>query len=287
VGYKGYPNFNTPDDYLDALKAVGFDFLSTANNHSLDQGEKGVLRTLEKLDAYGIGHTGTHSSDQDRDSVRVVHVKGMRLAILNYTYGMNGYKCPEGKPWMVNAIDTVQIKEDVKQAKSLEPDLVISCFHWGNEYEHEPNAYQKAVAKVAILAGVDVILGSHPHVIQPIEKFKTHGGRLDSGLVVWSMGNFISNQVNRYTDAGVVVYLSLEKNNLNGKVALKSVSYTPTWVYRAYNPAKKIHVVVPATYALEDSFPLEYVPSTYHPKVLEALHDTEKYLCKYMRIPRD
>lgn len=286
LGYKGYPNFNTPDDYLDALKLAGFDFLVTANNHSLDQGEKGVLRTLDKLDEYGIPHTGTHRSQQDRDSVRVVDVKGIKIAIVNFTYGMNGYKCPAGKDWMVNVIDSTLIKKDIAAAKAKKPDLVLAFFHWGNEYEHEPNAYQKANAQHAIHAGADLIFGAHPHVIQPVEKFKTVGATLDSGLVVWSMGNFFSNQVNRYTDAGIVMHINLQKDTRSGKISLGEIGYTPTWVYRGLNPAKKLHVIWPAEVAQRDTLPAAYLTAEYKTKMKQAFEDTEAYINKYRRLNR-
>jgi poly-gamma-glutamate capsule biosynthesis protein CapA/YwtB (metallophosphatase superfamily) len=281
VGYKGYPNFNTPDAYLQALQVAGFDFLVTANNHSLDQGEKGVLRTLDKLDAAQMPHTGTHRNQRDRDSVRVVDIQGITIAITNFTYGMNGYKCPAGKEWMVNVIDTALIEKDIAAAKALKPDLVLAFFHWGNEYEHEPNAYQKAAASVAIQAGADLIIGSHPHVLQPVELFKTVGGRLDSGLVVWSLGNFFSNQVNRYTDAGAVLQFELSKNLTTSEVTLGAIQYVPTWVYRGLNPVKKLHIILPAEIALADTLPHAYLTAESHTKMKQAWKDTELYINKY------
>ncbi len=284
IGYKGYPNFNTPDDYLDALQLAGFDFLVTANNHSLDQGEKGVLRTLDKLDEYKIPHTGTHRSQRDRDSVRVVDVQGITIGIVNFTYGMNGYKCPAGKEWMVNVIDTALIERDIAAAKALNPDLVLAFFHWGNEYEHEPNPYQKAAASIAIQSGADLIIGSHPHVLQPVELFKTVGGKLDSGLVAWSLGNFFSNQVNRYTDAGVVLQFGLTKNKNTGKVTLGGIQYVPTWVYRGTNPAKKLHIIFPAEIGQSDSLPYAFLNTESHTKLKQAWTDTELYINKYRRL---
>lgn len=284
IGYKGYPNFNTPDDYLDALQLAGFDFLVTANNHSLDQGEKGVMRTLDKLDEYKLPHTGTHRSQRDRDSVRVVDIQGITIAIVNFTYGMNGYKCPAGKEWMVNVIDTALIEQDIAAAKALNPDLVLAFFHWGNEYEHEPNAYQKAAASIAIQSGADLIIGSHPHVLQPVELFKAVGGKLDSGLVAWSLGNFFSNQVNRYTDAGVVLQFALTKNKNTGKVTLGRIQYVPTWVYRGTNPVKKLHIIFPAEIGQADSLPYAFLNTESHTKLKQAWTDTELYINKYRRL---
>lgn len=284
IGYKGYPNFNTPDDYLDAVQAAGFDFLVTANNHSLDQGEKGVMRTLDVLDNYRMPHTGTHRSQADRDSVRMVNVQGITIAIVNFTYGMNGYKCPAGKEWMVNTIDSTLILKDMAAAKALKPDLVLAFFHWGNEYEHEPNAYQKNAAQIAIDAGADIILGAHPHVIQPVSYFKTTNATLDSGLVAWSLGNFFSNQQNRYTDAGLVLQFDLTKNITKGTVTLQGVRYVPTWVYRAYNPTKKIHIILPAEVATQDTIPYAFLSADYITKLKQAWTDTDLYVNKYRKL---
>jgi poly-gamma-glutamate synthesis protein (capsule biosynthesis protein) len=208
------------------------------------------------------------------------------MAIVNFTYGMNGYKCPPGKEWMVNVIDSALIHRDIAAAKASKPDLVMAFFHWGNEYEHEPNAYQKASAAHAIAAGADLILGAHPHVIQPVEKFKTQGANLDSGLVVWSMGNFFSNQQNRYTDAGLVLHFDLIQDLRTKKIKLGDIAYVPTWVYRAYDARKKMHVILPAEHALKDTLPYAYVNAEYKKKMRQAFDDTEIYINKYRRLTR-
>lgn len=283
VKYEGYPAFNTPDDFLDALKETGFDFLATSNNHSMDQGEKGAIRTLDVLDQYGFDHTGTYRSPADRDSVRVVDIKGIRMAIVNYTYGTNGMPIPEGKPWMVNQIDTALIRQDIAAARQLQPDLVMVFLHFGVENQHEPNSAQKKVVKHAISCGADIILGSHPHVVQPVEMFKTEGGNLDSGFVAWSMGNFLSNQYWRYTDAGIILNLEITKDPVRDTIFISDLSYLPTWVFRGQHPQKKIHVILPAEKGLQDSSYF-YINEENQGKMKEAYHDTEKYLTKYRKI---
>ncbi|MBL0020052.1 MAG: CapA family protein [Bacteroidetes bacterium] len=187
--YTGYPTFNSPEDYLDAVKEAGFDFLVTANNHSLDRGGNGAFKTLDVLDKYGFDHTGTYRSPADRDSIRVVNVKGISMAILNYTYGTNGIPIPKDKPWIINLTDTLLIEKDVLAARALKPDLVVVSFHWGLEYQHEPCDSQRIQFEAAAAAGADLILGSHPHVIQPVEYYKTAANAsLDTGFVAWSMG---------------------------------------------------------------------------------------------------
>ncbi|HHG85917.1 MAG TPA: CapA family protein [Bacteroidetes bacterium] len=283
VPYNGYPAFNTPDDFLDALQGAGFDFLVTSNNHSMDQGEKGVLRTLDLLDQYGFAHTGTYRSPADRDSIRVVNLNGIRMAIVNFTYGTNGNSVPKAKPWLVNQIDTALVRQDLAAAAALNPDLVMAFFHFGLENQHVPNAAQKQVVKHAIKHGADIILGAHPHMIQPVEFFKATGGRLDSGFVAWSLGNFISNQYWRYTDAGLILNLEITQNLIQDSIYISEASYLPTWVFRGRHPKKKIHVILPAEKGLQDSSYF-YINDTSQNKMKEAFEDTQKYLNKYQKI---
>ena len=166
-GYTGYPQFNTPDEYLDAVKDAGFDFLVTSNNHSMDKGEAGLLRTLDMLEKANMPHTGTYRSQRDRDSIRVMDLKGTKISFLNYTYGTNGLPLPAGKPWTLNMIDTTLIRKDVAAARKIS-DLVVVLYHYGNEYERQPGTYQKMCVKKAIDSGADIIIGSHPHVVQPM-----------------------------------------------------------------------------------------------------------------------
>jgi poly-gamma-glutamate capsule biosynthesis protein CapA/YwtB (metallophosphatase superfamily) len=284
--YTGYPMFNTPEDYLDAVKEAGFDFLVSANNHSLDRGESGALRTLEVLDNYGFGHTGTYANLKDRDSIRIVNINGLRMAILNYTYGTNGIPIPAGKPWIINIIDSTLIADDVIKARKLKPDLVTVFFHWGLEYQHEPCDSQRYALRAAISGGADIVLGSHPHVIQPVEYFKTQGdATLDSGFVIWSMGNFISNQYQRYCDAGMILDLKIAKNFKNDSVWIDQVNYLPTWVFRGQSPKQKIHTILPAERFAQDSA-YSYMTADWRKKMKEAFEDTDKYLNLYRPISR-
>lgn len=278
--YQGYPTFNTPDDYLDAIQEAGFDFLVTSNNHSLDHGEAAVYRTIEVLDQAGMPHTGTHRSAADRDSIRVVNIKGITMAILNYTYGMNGFQCPEGKPWLVSEIDSTLIIKDLEAANKLNTDLVCVFFHFGNEYTHEPNIYQKEYAGLAIAHGADLILGAHPHVVQPVDFFQTQGGRLDSGFIAWSMGNFVSNQSKTDTDAGIIVNIEITKDYGKDTIYISDHSCVPTYVYRGKNTAKPIHVILPAQKGLADSS-YEYLGEAGHADMKSAYEKTRKFVSKY------
>ena len=278
--YQGYPNFNTPDDYLDAIIETGFDFLVTSNNHSLDHGEDAVYRTIEVLDANEMPHTGTFSSQEDRDSIRVVSIHGITMAILNYTYGMNGYECPEGKDWLVNEIDSTLIIEDIAAAKALEPDLVCVFLHFGAEYIHEPNIYQREYGELAMAHGADIVLGAHPHVVQPVDFFKTNGGTLDSGFVAWSMGNFVSNQSKPDTDAGVIINVEITKDYGKDTIYISDASYVPTWVYRGKQEAKPIHVILPAEKGKGDSS-YSYLTPDLHGRMKTAFEKTQGFISKY------
>jgi len=275
--YTGYPQFNTPDDYVAALKNAGFDFLVTSNNHCLDRGESGVLRTLEILQSTGIPSTGTFKSQSDRDSVRIISLNGISIAILNYTYGTNGMPVPKGKEWLVNLIDTALIKSDIEKAVSYSPDLITVFYHFGTEYKREPDAYQKKIVEFTKRAGADLIIGSHPHVIERMEFFSALGGRLDTGYVVYSLGNFLSNQQWRYSDAGVIVNLDIEKNLHSGKCRIREVRPVPTLVYISRFTGKKQYYILPAGEST-DSTRFEFLSKNDLKRLTLSTQDTRSIL---------
>lgn len=250
--YSGYPQFNSPDDYASGILNAGFDMLVTANNHSNDTGEKGILRTLHVLDSIGMPHVGTYGSKAARDSVIVMEKNGIRFSVLAYTYSTNGIELPAGKEWLVNPIDSNLIQSDISAARSAGAEIVIVFYHFGNEYERRPSDYQKAYAGWAIEQGADIILGSHPHVVQPAGYFKAKNAAVDSGFIAWSMGNFISNQRDNFTDDGLIIQLTIEKNTHSGKLRISNAGYTPTWVYKGTDDRLKKHVIYPAKGILPD-----------------------------------
>jgi poly-gamma-glutamate capsule biosynthesis protein CapA/YwtB (metallophosphatase superfamily) len=279
-GYAGYPNFNTPDSYIAALKYAGLDMLATSNNHSMDTGEKGLLRTLDVIDQNGLARTGTYRTQKDRDSVRIVDLKGMRIAILNYTYGTNGSLPAANHNYMLNVYDSSLVKNDIALARKQGAELVVVFYHWGSEYKAEPTPKQDTMMRAAANNGADMIIGSHPHVVGPVDFFKTKGAKIDTGLVAWTMGNFISNQSQHYTDAGLILNITLERNLNSGITRIASADYVPTWVYRAYDPAQKNYIVTPATWCGKDSLP-QWISAESKAKICTSRDETKQVVQKY------
>jgi poly-gamma-glutamate capsule biosynthesis protein CapA/YwtB (metallophosphatase superfamily) len=227
--FKGYPQFSAPDELAQALKASGVDVLVTANNHCVDRGRSGLERTIAVLDSLQIPHTGTFIDSAARAQTypMIIEKSGFRLSLLNYTYGTNGIAVP--RPTVVNLIDTVQIGSDLDCARARNTDAVIVFFHWGAEYQSLPDNSQKRVAEFCLRNGAKLVIGAHPHVIQPMEWRKEQ-----DQLVVYSLGNFVSGQRTRYRDGGAMVFVDLEKTITQSDTAtrIQSVSYELQYVYQ-------------------------------------------------------
>jgi poly-gamma-glutamate synthesis protein (capsule biosynthesis protein) len=278
--FTGYPTFNTPDDFAFSIKKAGFDVLTTANNHCLDRGFAGIQRTIEVLNECGAMQTGTAASEEHSNEVLVINEKGVRIAVLAYTFGTNGINPPSGKEYCVNYINLQKMKEDVSAAKNLGVDKIVVCIHWGTEYERNPNSGQKKVADELFDMGVDIIFGSHPHVIQPMETrtITDEKGNPKKVFIIYSMGNFISNQRKRYTDSGVIVSLQLIKNNKTGITIINTIDYTPTYVSTAGNSFKVIPVRE-SIYAVKNNLTNSryYFPGDYS-RLLEVWDETTSHL---------
>ena len=215
--YSGYPMFSSPEAFGEALRDAGFDVLTTANNHSCDRGRFGVINTIDVLDSLGIATTGSYRTKEERTSRTplLVTVKGVKLAILAYTYGTNGLPIPH--PALVDTISRDQIARDLQRADSLGADYKIVQIHWGNEYERLPNKRQKDLAQWLTDQGVHAIIGSHPHVVQESTFLKRQNTQQDSTFVVYSMGNFISNQITPPgTRGGMLLSLDLIRDRAKG-----------------------------------------------------------------------
>jgi AmmeMemoRadiSam system protein B len=200
------PRFNAPDSLAAALKDAGFDLLTTANNHCLDHGEEGLLRTIETLDAAGLAHTGTFSAPESRKPL-IRDINGIRVAFAAFTQNTNGIPVPQGKPWLISDLSGANIAATLNAAKAESPDFIIALPHMGVEYEKKPAPEHEALAELMLELGADAVLASHPHVVQP---FKTGGG-----FVAYSLGNFISAQTEPPRDEGVIVKLHIRKTDDN------------------------------------------------------------------------
>ena len=245
--YTGYPRFNAPDAVADALKKAGFDLLTTANNHSLDRKFAGIERTISVLEERGLLHTGTYRTEEQSQSVLIQEVKGTKIAFLAYTYGTNGIKVDKGKEYSVNYINQDKITKDIKIARQKGAELICVSVHWGVEYMRTPHKAQKQLVDFLVEQGVDIILGSHPHVLQPIEIREAQGKET---VILYSQGNFISGQRTKYRETSAIFNIFLEKEPLSQTFTIKKVSYIPTWVDYSWVKGKPNYRVLPAKRAV-------------------------------------
>ncbi len=242
--YSGYPYFSAPPELATALKKAGFTHLVTANNHACDKGKEGIVRTIENLNKRQIGHTGTYASAacKEENPFLILQKKGIKIILLNYTYGTNGLPVPSGT--YVNLIDKAQIKQDIATAKSQHPDEIIVFLHWGEQYRAFPSEKQKEIEKFLHEQGIRIIIGSHPHVIQPI---KFEKGK----LTVYSLGNFISNQRNFPRDGAFIFQMDMTKEN--GKTKIIRAGYIPVWVYKYAEYGKNNFEILPVDEFITES----------------------------------
>lgn len=277
-GYTGYPFFNTPASYITVLRDFGFDLLVTANNHSLDRSEKGILKTIDEINSRNLKYVGTYKSQRDRDSIRIFNIKGIKIAILAYSYGTNGNPIPKGKSYLINLIDYDLIQKDISKARSNGAELVLVHFHFGEEYKREPVQFQKEVVNKTIELGADIIIGGHPHVLQPVNFYKTKNAKLDSGFVAYSMGNFFSNQQKRYTDAGMILTIKIKKDFTKNNIEITEVNYIPTWVFKGSTSNGKEYVIMPSTNIPDTTINLSKSETE---KMNQAFNDTRYIITKY------
>jgi len=236
--YSGYPQFSSPDALVKSCKRNGIDVVVTANNHSCDRRKNGMIRTLEVLDANQIPHTGTfrNSVERKHNNLLILRKGAIRIGVLNYTYGTNGLKAQ--KPTSVNYIDTKTMRLDIEKSKLENLDQLIVITHWGLEYQTSPNKSQIKVAEFLLDNGADMVIGGHPHVIQ-----KAIWRKEKNQLVAFSLGNFVSNQASVNTDGGMMLELTLVKNEDN--IEIKNPGYHLIWVHKPNVNGKKIYEIIP------------------------------------------
>lgn len=214
--YSGYPQFNAPSQYLDALAKAGFDLFLTANNHTLDRRDYGLCNTIDSLESRNLSHIGTYKNDSCRKAALpfVRNINGINVGFVNYTYGTNGI---EPRTAIVDYIDRDIIRRDIASTRDAGAEFIFVCIHWGDEYKLSPNRHQTDLAEFIFSAGADAIIGGHPHVVQPIEMHDGH-------LLVYSLGNFISNMKTTDTRGGAMVKVTLARDE-TGNVRLTGHTY--------------------------------------------------------------
>ena len=245
--YSGYPAFRSPSALAGDLRELGFDLMLTANNHCLDRRYDGLVSTLDQLDQAGLAHVGTARTAEESGAanIHVADVGGISVAFLGYTYGTNGIPLPSGKEYAVNLFntdymttlstpDTQRLEADLAAARALDTDLIAVMIHWGVEYQTTQNSYQEELADLLIANGADLVLGGHSHVPQPIETrtVTAADGTQRTGFVCYSLGNFISSQVDPLTDTTAVLTLELTLDHETGEAGVTGWSYAPMLMVR-------------------------------------------------------
>lgn len=230
LGLSGYPTFNGAYEVGDAIVNVGFDVVLHATNHALDKGKRGITNCLNYWSDSNpdIGVIGINTSSEQQNTIYIKEVNGVKIAVLNYTYGTNGIPMPSDMPYAVNLLDRENIDKDVRIAKE-NADFVIVCPHWGTEYTHKENSEQINYAMYFAELGVDLVIGTHPHVIQPVKWIESSNG--NRTLVYYSLGNFInatSDSGRGVADRmiGAMANVTIEKAS-DGKTVITDYSVTP------------------------------------------------------------
>ncbi len=243
----GFPRFSCPDELVPALRKAGFHVLTTANNHCMDHGVRGLKRTLDILDRYGIKHTGTSRSIGERSRRLVISVKGIDVGILAYTYGTNGIRPPASKRWAVNRIQVRRVLHDIQRLRQ-KADLVVISLHFGVEFRRRPEEGQLKLVQRLMKGGADIVLGSHPHVVQPtvVTRVRRPDGRIQRCVAVFSLGNFVSRRMwrNPWTQRGLILKVSVKKRR-DGHARIVGVRSIPTWTRARAADGRPSYSVVP------------------------------------------
>ena len=242
--YKGYPQFSSPSALAVACKNAGIDCLVTANNHCADRGKPGISGTIFRLDSIGMPHTGTFISQESKENLEplILAKNGISVALLNYTYGTNGLSVPS--PFVVNVLERDKVAADIEKARQKNPDLVVLMLHWGTEYDTVPSADQTKLAMFFMSKGADLVIGSHPHVVQKMIWYNCDSPYKNKA-VAYSLGNFISNQRKPKTDGGSMVRFDYVKRD--GKMSITGAGYFLTWVYTPIIKYKQKFYVLPCS----------------------------------------
>ncbi len=237
-GFSGYPRFNAPESLLKAIRDTGFTVVSTANNHSVDFGEHGILSTISALKRNGLLYSGTSESADPEIRNLIIESKSLKIGINAYTYGTNENPVPSDRKWLINMIDFDLISSDITNLRNRGADVIVICLHAGEEYLTTPDQTQIAYVKQLQKLGVDVILGNHPHIVQPAFFDSTK-----NKYIIYSIGNLLSNQRGSMRDTGVLIDITIEKTDNAFKV--NNIEYHPTYVHRWEEAGKYQFRVIP------------------------------------------
>ena len=233
--YSGYPRFNAPPALLEALRDAGVDFVTLANNHILDRFYDGLLLTMDSVEAAGLAYGGVNRSEEQRQAPNIVEVDGVGLGMLcytDYTNGLEKRSDPRAREFGVNYIEDADFPAEVQELREAGADAVIACVHWGSEYSRGADENQRRVEERLLSAGVDVILGSHPHVVQPagMREETLSDGTRRAALVAYSLGNFNSAMTDEYTDSGVILEFTLVEQE-DGDFKVEGAGFVPTYCW--------------------------------------------------------
>ena len=268
--YDGYPNFNSPNELGDAMVKAGFDVVLQASNHTLDVGVKGVTNCIDYWRKQkGITYLGINESEKEKANVKIIKKNGIKIALLNYTYGLNGHILPKDKSYLVNLIDTTLIIKHLQKAEEL-ADFTIVFPHWGEEYVYKPNKSQKELAKLMTEHGADLIIGTHPHVLQPIEWIETANG--NKALCYYSLGNYTSGQKATPRVLGGMAKLTISKKD--GSICIEKAEIVPTITHYEWVNGTSLHQTYKLsdyTEELEKRHSLNHYDSTFSIKTIQNL----------------
>lgn len=235
LGLSTYPRFNSPEEIGDALIDVGFNIVSLANNHSLDKGEQGIIHSNQYWRTKDVMVSGTFDSFEDRNKINIQSKNNISYTLLSYTTSTNGIPVPEGKEYLVNVYNDELVKEDIERVRD-EADVIIVSMHWGVEYTHTPTSEQRRIANYLAELGADIVVGHHPHVIEPIEF-------IDDTLVIYSLGNFISAQIGLPKLVGMLVSVDIIKRDINDSIEIDIENVQSELIYTSYSNFRNFKVI--------------------------------------------
>ncbi len=248
LGLSSYPTFNSPQEVGDAFIKAGFNLVSLATNHTMDKGEKAILNSVSYWrEKENVMTAGSYDSFEDRARSHISEKNGITYAFLSYTYGTNGIPVPKGKEYLVNLFDKETVKKDIEEVRD-KVDIVMVAMHWGTEYVHDPIKEQRDQAQFLADLGVDIIIGSHPHVIEPIE----HIGKT---VVIYSLGNFISGQVGTNKRIGLLASLDIHKVVENNLTTISIDNVRGDLLYTYHNGGFRKFRVIPFYKLTDDLLP--------------------------------